>query len=107
MVSIKKKIIDEKAYYYIEHSYRKNGQVHKKEKYIGTKIPKNIEKLKEDLLLELYQEIWFKKFNIMKDNFSKRKKNMPKSIEEKNLEYFAIIFTYTTNKIEGSTLTNL
>jgi len=103
MVSIKKKIIDEKAYYYIEHSYRKNGQVHKKEKYIGTKIPKNIEKLKEDLLLELYQEIWFKKFNIMKDNFSKRKKNMPKSIEEKNLEYFAIIFTYTTNKIEGST----
>ena len=105
MVSIKKKIIDEKAYYYIEHSYRKNGQVHKKEKYLGTKIPKNIEKLKEDLLLELYQEVWFKKFDIIKDNFSKRKKNTPKSIEEKDLEYFAIIFTYTTNKIEGSTLT--
>jgi Fic family protein len=105
MVSIKKKIIDEKAYYYIEHSYRKNGQVHKKEKYLGTKIPKNIEKLKEDLLLELYHEIWFKKFDIIKDNFSKRKKNIPKSIEEKDLEYFAIIFTYTTNKIEGSTLT--
>ena len=55
MVSLKKKTISKKTYYYIEHSYRKNGVVLKKEKYLGTKIPKNIDKLKEDLLLELYE----------------------------------------------------
>ena len=32
---------------------------------------------------------------------------MPKKIEEKELETFAIKFTYNTNKIEGSTLTHL
>jgi len=106
MVSIKKKIIDKKTYYYIEHSYRKNGQVLKKEKYLGTKIPKNIDKLKKDLLLELYEELWYKKFDIIKDNFKKNQKKMPKSIQEKELETFAIKFTYTTNKIEGSTLTH-
>ena len=106
MVSIKKKIIDEKAYYYIEHSYRKNGQVHKKEKYLGTKIPRNIEQLKNDLLLKVYEELWFTKFDKIKDNFKKNQERMPISIQEKELETFAIRFTYTTNKIEGSKLTH-
>jgi len=107
MVSIKKKIIDKKTYYYIEHSYRKNGKVLKKEKYLGTKIPKNIDKLKHDLLLEVYEELWYKKFDKIKENYHKNQKKMPKSIKEKELETFAIKFTYTTNKIEGSTLTHL
>ena len=105
MVSIKKKIIKKNAYYYLEHSFRKNGQVHKKEKYLGAKIPKNIEKLKNDLLLEVYEELWFKKFDIIKEKFIKEKKKIPKYIEKKNLEYFATKFTYATNRIEGSTLT--
>ena len=105
MVSIKKKIIKKNAYYYLEHSFRKNGQVHKKEKYLGAKIPKNIEKLKNDLLLEVYEELWFKKFDIIQEKFIKEKKKIPKYIEKKNLEYFATKFTYATNRIEGSTLT--
>jgi len=107
MVSLKKKIINKKTYYYIEHSYRKNGEILKKEKYIGTKIPKNIDKLKDDLLLEIYDELWYKKFDIIKDNYHKNLKKMPKSIQDKELETFAIRFTYTSNKIEGSTLTHL
>jgi len=105
MVSIKKKIIGGKTYYYLEHSYRKNGQVYKKEKYVGTKLPKNIEKLKDELLLELYEELWFRQFNNIKNNFNKEKKKIPKSIEKKEIENFAIQFTYATNRIEGSTLT--
>ena len=107
MVSLKKKTISKKTYYYIEHSYRKNGVVLKKEKYLGTKIPKNIDKLKDDLLLEVYEELWYKKFDNIKENFNKTLKKMPKSIQEKELETFAVEFTYTTNKIEGSTLTHL
>ena len=107
MVSIKKKIIKKKTYYYLEHSYRKNEKVLKKEKYLGTKIPKNIDKLKDNLLLELYDELWYKKFDIIKENFNKNQNKMPESIQEKELETFAVKFTYTTNKIEGSTLTHL
>ena len=107
MVSLKEKIINKKKYYYIEHSYRKNNKVLKKEKYLGTKIPKNIDKLKNDLLLEVYEELWYKKFDKIKDNYNKSQKKMPRAIQDKELETFAIEFTYTTNKIEGSTLTHL
>ena len=105
MTSLKKKKINGKTYYYLEHSYRKNKQVHKKEKYLGTKIPNNIDELKEELLLELYEEIWFKKFDNIKNNFIKEKNKIPKSVEKKEIEHFAIKFTYATNRIEGSTLT--
>jgi len=107
MVSLKKKTINKKKYYYIEHSYRKNGEVLKKEKYLGTKIPKKLYKLKDELLMEVYEELWFGKFDKIKENFNKTQNKMPKSIQHKELETFAVEFTYTTNKIEGSTLTHL
>jgi len=106
MVAIRKKIIAKKPYYYLEHSYRKNGQVQKKEKYLGTTIPKNIDQLKHDLIIELYGELWYKKFDKIKDNFDKNQNKMPLSIQKKELETFAIRFTYATNKIEGSKLTH-
>ena len=107
MVSIKEKTINEKKYYYLEHSYRKNGKIHKKEKYLGTQIPKNINTLKENLLTEIYKEIWYNQFDQIKKNYNKNKQKMPQTIQEKELETFAIEFTYATNKIEGSTLTHL
>jgi len=106
MVSIKKKHISNKAYNYLQHTYRINGKVHYKEKYIGEKIPKDIEKIKQDFLIGIYKELWYNKFDKIKDIFKKNQNKMPKSIEEKELENFAIRFTYTTNKIEGSTLTH-
>ena len=105
MVSIGKKNIEGKTYYYLEHSYRKNGKVDKKTKYLGKRIPKNIEELKEEFLLEIYQEFWFEKFDKIKEKFNKEKKNIPPSAKKKQLENFTIKFTYNTNKIEGSTLT--
>ena len=65
-----------------------------------------IEKKKNEFLKEIYQEQWYNKFDIIKDNFNKNKRKMPKKIKEKELETFAVKFTYTTNKIEGSTLTH-
>jgi len=107
MVSIKKKKISNKTYHYLQHTYRINGKVHYKERYIGEKIPRDIEKKKKEFLKEIYQEQWYTKFDEIKDNFNKNLKKMPKKIEEKELETFAIKFTYNTNKIEGSTLTHL
>lgn len=46
MVSIKKKRIGKQTYYYIEHTIRHKDKVQKKERYLGKKLPKNIEALK-------------------------------------------------------------
>lgn len=105
MVSIKKKEILNNTYYYLQHTYRKNGNVHYEEKYLGKNIPKDIDTIKQQFLTELYQKIWYKKFEVIKENFQKDTKKTPPSIQNKKLEQFAIQFTYASNKIEGSTLT--
>ncbi len=105
MVSVKKKIINRNTYYYLEQSFRKNGTIKKKEKYLGTTLPKNIEKIKEEFQKEFYQETWFNRFDIIKEQFIKEKRNIPPSLEKKQTEQFATTFTYNTNRIEGSTIT--
>jgi len=93
------------TYYYLEHSFRKNGTINKKEKYLGTTLPKNIDKIKEDFLREFYQETWFNRFNTIKEQFIQERRNIPPSLEKKQTEQFATSFTYNTNRIEGSTIT--
>jgi Fic family protein len=93
------------TYYYLEHSFRKNGTINKKEKYLGTTLPKNIDKIKEDFLREFYQETWFNRFDTIKERFIKERRNIPPSLEKKQTEQFATSFTYNTNRIEGSTIT--
>jgi len=105
MVSVKKKIINGNTYYYLEQSFRKNGKIDKKEKYLGPTLPKNIEKIKEEFQKEFYQETWFNRFDIIKEQFIKEKRNIPLSLEKKQTEQFATTFTYNTNRIEGSTIT--
>jgi len=106
MVSIKKKTISNKTYHYLQHTFRINGKVHYKEKYIGEKIPKDIEKKKKEFQNELYQKLWYDKFDKIKENFQNNQRKMSEKIKEKELETFAVKFTYTTNKMEGSTLTH-
>lgn len=82
-----------------------DGRVRKKEKYLGSKPPRNIEKLKEALLFEIYGEQWFPLFDKIKKNHSKELKRMPEVAKEKEINTFMIRFTYDTQRIEGSTLT--
>ena len=105
MVSVKKKNMNHNTYFYLEHSFRKNGTINKKEKYLGTTLPKNIDKIKEDFLREFYQETWFNRFDTIKERFIKERRNIPPSLEKKQTEQFATSFTYNTNRIEGSTIT--
>ncbi|HLC69060.1 MAG TPA: Fic family protein [Candidatus Bilamarchaeaceae archaeon] len=105
MVTIKKKIIEGQEYYYLEHSFRNEGKVEKKEQYLGKKIPKNIEEIKNKLLHEVYTKKWYALFDKIKERHIKEQKTIPESIKEKELQSFAIRFTYDTNRIEGSKLT--
>ena len=93
-----------KTYYYLQHSFRKDGKVITKEKYLGVKIPKDLEKLKRKLKSE-EKNLLYEKLKAIKENFQKEWKRYPDSIKEKEKEEIAIAFTYNTNAIEGSTIT--
>ncbi len=105
MVSVRKKKVGNQEYYYLEHSFRKNTRIEKKEKYLGKELPKNIEELKKQFVSEIYRDKWFNVFGKIKAGFCAQNKTMPPSAFEKEKETFMIRFTYDTNRIEGSTLT--
>ena len=105
MVSIKKRLIAGRTYYYLEHSVRREGRVEKREKYLGRSIPKNIEAVKAEFLYTIYKEKWFDVFDRIKKSYSKEEKLTPKSARLEELRKFSIRFTYDTQRIEGSKLT--
>ena len=57
---IRKKIKGKKEYYYLEHSIRKGNKIVKKEKYLGSSIPKNINEIKEEFSKGLKIDIYAK-----------------------------------------------
>lgn len=91
-------------YYFLQHSFRENGKVITREKYLGKEIPKNIEEIKKDLEKESNKEL-YGKLETIKKNFQNEWKRIPQSARERELEEIAIAFTYNTNAIEGSTIT--
>lgn len=101
MVSIIKRKKGNNNYYYLKHTTRKR----QKEKYLGITIPKNIEDLKRDFLLNFYREEWLPQLEEIFNYNKKSQKQIPKSILKKLLESFSVNFTYHTQRIEGSALT--
>lgn len=104
MVTLVKRTVGGITYYYLEHSLRKNGRAAKKSRYLGRKIPKDIEEIKKQFACELDKEKWFNKFDAIKRNYATELARTPKTAREKRLEDFSITFTYDTQRIEGSTL---
>lgn len=92
------------TYYYLKHSFRKNGKMINKEKYLGLEIPKNIDKIKEEFLQEIKKDL-NAKLSLIRKNFQEEWKRIPLSAKEKELQEIAIVFTYNTNALEGSTIT--
>ncbi|MBI5035781.1 Fic family protein [Candidatus Micrarchaeota archaeon] len=105
MVTVKKKTIGTKAYYYLEHAIRTARGVTTKEKYLGTKLPGKIEELKRQFLSEIYEERWYPQLDKIKENFSKEQQKTPESVLAKQVRSFSVKFTYDTSRIEGSKLT--
>lgn len=104
MVTVKKKTIGTKAYYYLEHSYRTEKGVEKKELYLGKELPNNLDAQKRNFLYEIYREKWFSHLDQIRQNYAREQKNLPLSAKEKERRTFITHFTYDTNRIEGSTL---
>lgn len=105
MVTVRKETRGGKTYYYLEHSYRQQRKVLKKEKYLGSTLPNELEALKKEFLHEIYEERWYPLFEHIKKSYSNVQKTIPPSAKAKELEAFTIRFTYDTQRIEGSKLT--
>jgi Fic family protein len=90
--------------YYLHHTFRDGKNFKSIKKYIGKKIPKDIDNLKIEFFMEVYSK-FFKEIELFKDKYQKHLKKIPKSILEKEQKDFSTKFTYNTNRIEGSTLT--
>ena len=91
-------------YFYLQHSYRRDGKVITKERYLGKKIPPNIEEIKAKLLQDA-QDSLVEKLEKIRSSFQKEWQTYPQSAKENALKELAIFFTYNTNAIEGSTIT--
>ena len=91
-------IVKENGFYYMKHHIR--GK--EKRKYLGKSIPKDIKARKKAFLKKFYCEIWDTDIQKIIKNFKTSNKDLEKSIK---LKSFGIAFTYNTQRIEGSTLT--
>jgi Fic family protein len=105
MAIIKKKIIGRQTYYYLEHTVREGTRVEKKELYLGKKIPKDIEEIKKRFLYNIYKEKWHRILERIRKGYQRELRKMSISARKKEIESFAVQFTYDTQRIEGSRLT--
>lgn len=97
-------IIKKKNSYYLRHSFKKEGKTVSREKYLGLSVPQDIEVIKSLFLSECRKEAFYDVFDIIKKNFGDEWSHFPKSIKQKMIEEYSINFTYNTNAIEGSTI---
>tara|TARA_B100002003_G_scaffold241302_1_gene262832 strand:- start:1570 stop:2421 length:852 start_codon:yes stop_codon:yes gene_type:complete len=93
-----------KKYFYLQHTIREDGKVRTKEKYLGKKIPLDVNRIIAKFRRELLKDI-YAKFDKINSNFKFHWQKIPTTVKEKEKEEISIAFTYNTNAIEGSTIT--
>ena len=95
----------ENRYYYLVQTYRWDGAVRRKERYLGTELPSHLDLQRRSLVREVWRETWFRLFQSIHDGYHAHLRTLPGPGIEKEREQFIVEFTYDTNRIEGSTLT--
>lgn len=101
MTSIITKQRSGKILYFLKYSSRINP----KEKYIGTKLPKNIQEKKIAFEENCYRKEKIPLLEKIQKNYKNHKKTAHKKILESEIHAFKVVHTYSTQKIEGSTMT--
>jgi Fic family protein len=86
-------------------TYRWDGAVQRKERYLGRVLPGDLERQRASLEREVWQATWFGAFQSIHDAYQSHLRTLPGEAIDKEREQFVIEFTYDTNRIEGSTLT--
>ena len=108
MVMVYMRIIKRKVgsteYFYMQHTVRRDGKAVTTEWYLGKKIPVDIAERMRVFSREQRKEV-HTKFSRIREAFQAEWQRMPSSAKQKALGQLAVIFTYNTNAIEGSTIT--
>lgn len=104
MVTVARKRIGTRDYFYLQHTVRQGDRVTKREIYLGRTLPKNLEERKQRFQHDLFREQWLPRLDRIQQGFLRVRRETPKTVTAKQLEDFAIRFTYDTQRIEGSTL---
>ncbi|MBI2077149.1 MAG: Fic family protein [Euryarchaeota archaeon] len=104
MVTVARKRIGTRDYYYLQHTIRRGAKVSKKEVYLGPRLPRDVEARKRQLQLDLFREQWLPRLDRIRKEVRHESKGIPSSLAAKRLQDFAVRFTYDTQRIEGSTL---
>jgi len=105
VVTIRKKQVGTREYFYLQHTLRTSKGVETRERYLGARVPANIDEVKRDFLTEIYKERWYPLLDAIRSNYSKEQRTMPRSALQKQARSFSVRFTYDTSRIEGSKLT--
>lgn len=106
MVQVVRKRVGQHDYFYLQHTIREGGRPEKKERYLGTSVPRNVDTLSERFLHDIYLGQWGGKLERIRERYLAEVHRMPKSAVQKETETLSINFTYNTQRIEGSTLTH-
>jgi len=105
MVTVRKRQVGTREYFYLQHTLRTSKGVETRERYLGARLPANINEVKRDFLTEIYKERWYPLLDVIRSDYSKEQRMMPRSALQKQVRSFSVKFTYDTNRIEGSRLT--
>lgn len=105
MVSIITKKVKGNEYYFLVHSYREGGKVKQIQKSLGKQIPTNLDVIKEEFIAKVVHKRWIPSIERYKEKYLARIKKIPDLVRYKDFRQFGIRFTYSSGKIEGSTLT--
>ena len=105
MVTVRKRTLRGRTYYYLEHTFREGRKVRKKEVYLGVRLPRDLEERKRTFLVAIYNVRWRPILEHIRDGYARELRRTPPSGLERNREALAVAFTYNTQRIEGSTLT--
>ena len=103
MVSIIKRRKARCDYYYLYHD-SKGVTRRQHEEYLGKHIPPDVDARKNNFLMRILRGEWEPKLRAIRDNFARERDLMPQTALKKSLDAFTVKFTYSTQKIEGSTL---
>ena len=105
MVSIITKKVKGNEYFFLVHSYREGAKVKQIQKSLGKEIPPNLERIKEEFISEVVHKLWIPSIEKYKEKYVAWIKKIPDLVKDKEFRAFGIRFTYSSGKIEGSTLT--
>jgi Fic family protein len=105
VASVRRRRVKGKTYFYLVQTFRFQGRVRYRERYLGRRIPRDLEVVRRELLAKVRAERWYPELDAIRDAFQRERSRQPAVVRRDEIDRFGIEFTYNTNRIEGSTLT--